>query len=93
MKNIPDAPRRRRDIGSYGLLLGFVSAVFLLVPFIGDALAVVPSVGALVLAFMTISRHEVDRTVRVWPAIVGALLGVVVLFIVGSMLLVTTSFD
>lgn len=65
MNDIPNAPRRHADVGGYGLLLGIVCVVFLLVPFVGDVLAVAPAVGALVLAFITVSRHDVDRTVRV----------------------------
>ena len=57
-------PRSGADVNSCALIFGLAAAICLLIPVIGEGLAVLPALTALVLGFLTVRRHETDRTVR-----------------------------
>lgn len=84
MRESPEVPRSGADVSSYALIFGLASVICMLIPMIGDGLATLPSLAAVVLGFMAVRRHELDRTVRVWPAIIGAVLGAITLFVVAT---------
>ena len=83
MPETPEMPRSGADVSSCALIFGLAAAICLLIP------AVLPALTALVLGFLTVRRHETDRTVRVWPAMIGAVLGAVALFVGVAMFLMT----
>ena len=89
MPETPEMPRSGADVSSGALIFGLAAAICLLIPVIGEGLAVLPALTALVLGFLTVRRHETDRTVRVWPAMIGAVLGAVALFVGVAMFLMT----
>lgn len=92
MPETPEVPRSGTDVSGYALILGIVAVLCALIPMIGDGLATLPALAALVLGFITVRRHETDHTVRVWPAIIGAVLGAITLFVVVSMFLMSELF-
>ena len=92
MPETPEVPRSGADVSSYAFICGGVAMVCLVIPMVGDGLASLLAIAALVLGFVAVRRHENDRTLRVWPAVVGAMLGAVALFIVVSMFLMAELF-
>ncbi|MGO2188062.1 MAG: hypothetical protein ACTH4Y_07420 [Microbacterium gubbeenense] len=92
MPETPEVPRSGADVSGFALILGIVATICALIPMIGDGLATLPALAALVLGFITVRRHETDHTVRVWPAIIGAVLGAITLFVVVSMFLMSELF-
>jgi len=92
MPETPEVPRSGTDVSGYALIFGIVAVICALIPMIGDGLATLPAIAALVLGFVTVRRHETDRTTRVWPAIIGAVLGAITLFVVVSMFLMSELF-
>lgn len=93
MPETPEMPRSGADVSSYALIFGLAAVICMLIPVIGDGLAVLPALAALVLGFLAVRRHETDRTVRVWPAMIGAVLGAITLFVVVAMFLMTELFS
>jgi len=92
MPENPEVPRSGADVSGYALICGVVAVFCALIPMVGDGLATVPALAALVLGFIAVGRHEADHTLRVWPAIVGAVLGAITLFVVVSMFLMSELF-
>ncbi|WP_221586070.1 hypothetical protein [Microbacterium sp. G2-8] len=92
MHAVPDAPTAREGVGRYALALGIVAVLCLVVPMIGDVLAALPALAAVILGIIALHRYEARRDARVWPAIIGAALGAIVLFVIVTMFVVTTLF-
>ena len=64
-------------------LSGALAIAFVLIPVIGDLIAALPALIALVLGVVGVTRHEAGRSSRVAWSAVGALLGAVALGIIG----------
>lgn len=72
------SPRRARA-GDASAVFGVAAIVCLAIPMIGDLLALVPTVAAIVLGTVGMIGHEKGRATRVGTAIVGILLGTLAL--------------
>lgn len=77
--------------GDYALAFGIAATACVLIPVIGDALSAPVAVLAIIFGLIGIRRWDDGRSHRVLPAAVGAALGVLSLFAVVFMLVVTRS--
>ena len=83
-------PRRgRRSPGDLSLALGLIALICVLIPVIGDALAVPPGLAAVALGYAGVSRHDRGIEQRALPAYAGAGLGAIALFLVAVSLIAT----
>lgn len=73
-------------VGDYALGLGSVALVCLVVPVIGEPAAALAGLGAVVLGFVALRRHEDGLASGTAPALVGAVLGMVAVVGVGVIL-------
>ncbi|MET4100322.1 cadmium resistance protein CadD (predicted permease) [Agrococcus sp. UYP10] len=85
MRDEPPGHRGGGWAGEYALVLGVVALVCALVPVVSDLIAGPLGAVAIVLGLVGVRRHQAGRDRRVAPAILGVVLGTLVLCVVAIM--------
>lgn len=67
--------------GGYALSFGVLAVLCALLPVIGDLIAVPLAVLAIVCGVVGVNHYDADRTPRMLPSLVGAVLGAVALLL------------
>lgn len=89
MRSGPAPGTHRYGAGDHALACGLIAAIGAVLPIIGGVIAIPAGALAIILGCIGITRYEAGRAHRIAPAVAGAFLGTLALFLSVILLIAT----